>query len=908
MHRLPPAARAAALLVSCLVLHACAGLRPSSGSDTQPVTQLPRTVRPLHYDVALAPDPQALRFDAQVAIAIEVLQPTRSITLHAAGLVIRKVGLSGTLEDEAGAGAATTTLDEAAQTATFTFERTIQPGRYLLVVEYSGSIATQPFGLFAIDYDTDAGPRRALYTQLQTADARRVLPSWDEPAWKATFTLEATVPADQTAVSNMPVAGIETLGDGLTRVRFAPTPKMSTYLLFFALGDFERIARQVDGADVGIVTRRGAGAHAAFALEASAAILREYNEYFGMPYPLPKLDNVAAPAGSQQIGAMENWGAILTFEYAILLDPTISTQADRQLVFEMAAHEISHQWFGDLVTMQWWDDLWLNEGFASWMEWRTTARLQPGWNTALSAVRTRDVAIERDALETTHPVVQPIATVEEANQAFDAITYLKGEAVVRMLEDWIGSEAWQEGVRRYLRAHTYGSTTSADLWRAMEAVTGKPVAAVARDFTLQPGVPLIRVERADCAQGSTALRLAQGEFTKDRPDKRPLAWRVPVVAAVPGAAPARALVRGEATVAVPGCGAVVVNAGQTGYYRTLYAPGPFAAILRAFAAVPAIDQLGILSDSWALGLAGLQPVSDFLSLAAATPIEADPQVWARIAGIFATLDDYYPAGADRERSRRFARARLAPVLARTGWSARSDEASAVAVLRNRLIETLGALDDAAVVAEARRRWAADASGAEPLPAALRKPVLAVVARRADAPAWDALHAAARAEKAPLVREELYRLLGSSDDPALARRALALALSGEPPATAAAEILRTVSLRHPQLTLDFVLERHDEVMALVEVPARSRFVPVLVAQASDPALAARVEQYAAERLAADARGDAQAAAANVRYRARVRTTRLPEIDAWLSARETEGAAPPAPAAGVTRTDRRPRPPA
>ena len=378
---------------------------------------------------------------------------------------------------------------------------------------------------------------------MAVADARRVLPSWDEPGFKTTFTLQATVPTGQMAVSNMPVASRTDLGAGRTRVSFLPTPKMSTYLLFFSMGDFDRLTATTDGTEIGVVTQAGLSSQAAFALESSRRVLAEYNQYFGSPYPLPKLDNVAAPGSSMFYSAMENWGAIFTFEYAILLDPSISTQADRQDAFETAAHEIAHMWFGNLVTMKWWDDLWLNEGFASWLGGRTTEKLHPEWNTRLTAVNSREQAMSRDALATTHPVVQRVTSVEQAIQAFDAISYLKGEAVLRMLEDYVGSDAWRAGVQRYINAHRYGSTVSQDFWRAIEDASGKPITAVAHDFTLQPGIPLIRVDESACKAGRTHLRLSQAEFSKDRPDRKPLSWRVPVIArAIDGRQDVRTLV------------------------------------------------------------------------------------------------------------------------------------------------------------------------------------------------------------------------------------------------------------------------------------------------------------------------------------------------------------------------------
>jgi len=468
-----------------------------------------------------------------------------------------------------------------------------------------------------------------------------------DPGFAVDGVIEATVPAGQMAIGNMPVASRVDLGNGLARVKFQTTPKMSTYLVFFGLGDFERATATSDGTEIGVVTQKGKTDESAFALESGKAVLHEYNDYFGVPYPLPKLDNVASPGRAESTGAMENWGAIYTFEYWSLLDPSISTQDDRQEVFNTAAHEIAHQWFGNLVTMRWWDDLWLNEGFASWMSQRAQETMHPEWNPALFPVFARERAMALDAAASTHPVVRHIETVEQAAQAFDAITYEKGEAVIRMLEGWIGPDAWRGGVRRYIKAHAYGNAVSDDLWRSMEsAAPDKPVTAIAHDFTLQSGVPLIRVDEASCRNGDTEVRLTQAEFTKDRPHKTPLRWRVPVTAQTLGGASARMLVSGgDVNFSVPGCGTLVVNAGQRGYYRTLYAPAPFGAIRRGADRLDPVDALGVLGDTYALGLAGLQPVTDFLDLATAMPTDADPYLWAAITGKLGELNAYYRGDA-----------------------------------------------------------------------------------------------------------------------------------------------------------------------------------------------------------------------------------------------------------------------
>ena len=440
-----------------------AGDSPAAAAATAEVTtQLPRTARPSHYAIEVTPHADKLAFDGKIAIDIEVLEPTDRIVLQAVDMSFA----NSTLAKAGGKPmTATVSVDAATQTASFAFDKPLAPGKYVLATDYTGKIGTQANGLFALDYRTESGEKRGLYTQFENSDARRFIPSWDEPDFKATFDLAVNAPAGQMVVSNMPVASEKDLGNGMKRVAFQTSPKMSTYLLFLAVGDFERATLAgPGGTEIGVIAQAGKVDQARFALEASRDVLEEYNDYFGVPFPLPKLDNIAAPGRSQFFSAMENWGAIFTFEYSLLLDPTISNVSDQQRVFTVAAHEIAHQWFGDLVTMAWWDDLWLNEGFATWMEGRTTRKLHPEWDIDnVDAAYTSRGAMGRDAYATTHPIVQHVATVEQASQAFDGITYGKGSAIIGMLEDYVGSDAWRDGVRSYIRKRAYGNAVTDDL-------------------------------------------------------------------------------------------------------------------------------------------------------------------------------------------------------------------------------------------------------------------------------------------------------------------------------------------------------------------------------------------------------------------------------------------------------------
>ena len=875
-------AAAIAVALAAVAVPSFAQSAPAAASIAEVTTQLPRTARPVHYQVDITPHAEQMRFDGKVSIDIDVLSATDTLVLQAAALEFQ----SGQLR-AAGKGKpmlARISVDADAQTASFAFDKPLVPGRYTLSVDYRGTINTQANGLFALDYPTEAGSKRALFTQFENSDARRFIPSWDEPGFKATFDLTLTVPSAQMAVSNMPAASSRELGNGLKQVVFQTTPKMSTYLLFMSAGEFERSTISGDnGTEIGVVVPAGKLSQAQFALEASRDVIAEYNDYFGVPYPLPKLDNVAAPGGSQFFSAMENWGAIFTFEYALLLDPAVSSVSDKQAVFSIAAHEIAHQWFGNLVTMAWWDDLWLNEGFATWMEGRTTRKLHPEWDlNNVDAAMTSRGAMGRDAMATTHPIVQHVATVEQASQAFDGITYGKGAAVISMFEDYVGSDAWRDGVRSYVRAHAYGNAVTDDLWREIaKAAPDKQFVDVAHDFTLQPGIPLIRSASA-CLDGKTRVTLEQGEYTIDRKDKSPLRWRVPVTLRGADGKDVRTLVDGSATVELPGCaGPVLVNAGQKGYYRTLYSPTQFKALSDGFERLPVVDQLGVMMDASAMAAVGLQPEADTLDLTAKVATDAPPDLWQRVSSTLGGLDELFEGDATRQAAfRKYAYARLRPVLASLGWDGRDGEPAQVRQLRSSLIGMLGAMDDPQVIAEARRRFNVFLTTPESLSPELRRTVLGVVARHADAATWEQLHALAKKETSSMVRDQYYKLLAQSKDVALAQRALDMALTDEPGATNGAGMISVASREHPDLAFDFAVAHRAKVETLVDGSARAGYFPHLGASADNLQMVDKIKAYADKYIAASSRRDAETAIAGIQTRVKLRAERKPQVDAWL----------------------------
>ena len=833
---------------------------------------LPSTVAPERYELRVTPNAQALSFDAQERVTLTVRTATDRIVLNAADLDFRSVALEGRDERPR------IVIDKVQQTAAFVFATPLAPGRYVLSIDYAGRIFQQASGLFALDYPgPDGAKQRALFTQFENSDARRFLPSWDEPGIRSVFALTVIAPADEMAVSNMPVTQTTPLADGRQAVRFADSPKMSSYLLFLALGDFERIHRQVGATDVGVVVRRGDTAKGEFALDAAVRLLGFYNDYFATPYPLPKLDLIAGPGRSQFFAAMENWGAIFYFDYALLLDPKLSTENDRQQVFVTVAHEMAHQWFGDLVTMAWWDDLWLNEGFASWMENKATNHFHPEWNIWLQTKAGEQGAMQLDARVGNHPVITPIYDVFAAGNAFDSITYQKGHAVIRMIESYVGENAFRAGVRRYMADHAYGNTVSDDFWSEIDKVAPRKITAMAHDFTLQGGVPLIRA-----ASDATGVRLTQARFGADPVSRKARSWRTPVRVSNNGAA-----WEGVVSAAVPAritakpASAILINAGQTGYFRSGYSADLWNRLLPEFPRTAPEDQAGLLYDSLALGEAGLAPMTNFLQLARRAQDATDPIVLQIFANQLDQLNGYYDRQPGEQAWHRFARARLRPVLERIGWDAKPGEPDNNALLRRSLIGTLGRLDDPDIIAEARRRFAASLRDPGTLQGAQRLAVLRIVAAHADASAWDQLHSLARAATDVTDRSRLYANLGSARDTALADKALALALGGEPSPTDIPDILRAVAAVDPDKAFAFALLHRKAIEQVLEPAVRVSYFGNLAEGSRDPAMLVRLQAFSAT-VPNSTRGEIEKASATIRHRLSIIKLRLPEANHWLAA--------------------------
>ncbi|MEQ1618302.1 MAG: M1 family metallopeptidase [Terricaulis sp.] len=864
-----------ALLGLCLFLTA-----PSAAAQRQWIAD---GAIPLRYEISIVPDVGAATFAGEARIAVETSAPIASITLNAADLEVTAAAIDG--------AAARLAANAEAQTLTLTPRRSLRPGRHMISLVYSGKIYDEAYGLFRVSYQADGQTKRALATQFEPGDARRLAPMWDQPNRRAVFSVSVTAPSDQMAVSNMPVARTANAGAGMTRTTFADTPSMASYLLFLAVGDFERVTRDVDGVELGVVVRRGQTGRVNEALAAGEQSLRYFTEYFGIRYPLPKLDMIGVP-GAGGFGAMENWGAILYFDQYLLVDAN-SSEAERQNVFSIVAHEIAHQWFGNLVTMDWWDDLWLNEGFASWMAAKATEAVHPDWRPWLAQMSDGTAtAMALDARAGTHPIIQTVNTIDEANLAFDSITYEKGLAVIRMLEAYVGEEGFRRGVRDYLNAHAYGNARTEDLWSAVQAASGQPVLDIARGFTQQVGFPVLSVASADCARepSNTRINIAQRRFALDSASRTEERWSIPVVARRLGAAPVEAVLPAAANAAIevgPACGPYLVNAGQSGFFRVLYDRPNLSRLIAAMPTLAPEDQLGLLLDYWTFGRSGDAPFTDYLDLMSAAPPDAHPMVVSDTANSLLALANYSKDRPGREAVESFARRILAPHLARLGWDVRTGEAPGDTLLRSQLIGALGTLRDADVIAEARRRVRAAGSDASALPASIRNAIIGVYAYNADARDYEDMLSRARAANDFVDQRRLYVRLAGARDPALATRTLQLALREEIPRQLRTQVIAAAAGEHPRLGWDFLKDNRAAIEPLLDPLQRLEYPAAIAAGSADVSIAAELEAYARD-FPPGARASVDSAIATIRLRGQTVSERMPAVEAWISARETQPA--------------------
>ncbi len=740
--------------------------------------RLDPAIRPDGYDLHLEPDLESGTFRGEVRIELTIARARRAITLHAAGLEIARA----TIASEGSVSLLRVKrrpLDEAV-TLTSPHEHA---HRAILSVSFSGKLGSHLRGLYA----AAAEGRRYAFTQLEAADARRMFPCFDEPSFKARFRISVTTREGDAVVSNGAVESEEPLGDGRRTVRFVKTPTLSTYLLALAVGPLEASAvRQLGSTGIRVWHVPGKGRLTEFGLEAAAQALSRLEDYFGIPYPYGKLDLVAVP--DFEAGAMENAGAVFFRETLLLLDPATASLAERKRAAEVIAHELAHMWYGDLVTMAWWDDLWLNEAFATWMAYKVVDDWRPDWRMWQGYEHDRAGALALDALANTHPIYAPVRSVAEATENFDAITYEKGAAVVRMLEHYLGADAFRAGVRIYMQRHREQNAVAADLWRALEEASGREVARVAQAWIEKPGFPLVSLRR----EGRSKLRVHQQRFFSDprvAAARRRASWPLPLVVKRPGAdgdEVDRFLVDGASRTVTLGARRsppwLYGNAAAGGFYRVRHEPRDHEALVGRFAGVLSpVERLALVGDQWALVRAARATIESFLDVVDALGAETDYDVLDGLAGPLGILDDQVVEGSLQERLRSWIARRFGGQLDALGWTAGPGESDSERLRRAAVLRLVGSVaEDPRVVAEARTRleaYLADRSSLEPN---LADAVVSICARQGSQALYERYREAVTGSPTPQERRRFLLNLASFRTPALVHRTLEATLGADVP--------------------------------------------------------------------------------------------------------------------------------
>jgi alanyl aminopeptidase len=746
--------------------------------------RLPGTATPQRYSVALRIDPSRPRFSGVTTIQIDVPRPTSYVVLHGRDLsVTRAVAAVGSAEVPATVTTRTSRGGVAPEELVLTFPRTLPAGPAAIEIDYDAPFAADLAGLYRVEEDG----RSYAYTQFEAVDARRAFPCFDEPGFKTAYDVSITAPRGLTALANAPERSHADGPDGMVVHTFQTSPPLPSYLVAFAVGDFDVVEGQKEPFPIRVVTTKGRGPLAALALDVASALIARLGEYFDFRYPYAKLDLVAVPDLSA--GAMENPG-LVTFRHGLLLlDPRRATIAARRLQAEVIAHEFAHQWFGDLVTIAWWDDLWLNEGFATWAEAKMVDEWRPTFGASIGQISSVQQVMDTDALHSARAVRQAVRSTSEALEAFDGITYDKGAAVLRMLEAWLSPETFRRGVQHYVRENAWKNARAEDLFKALDYVSAQTVGKLASDFLDHPGVPEVIATWTCGGNGGSKLELRESEW---RPlgggGEPPRTWTLPVCIESDAQKTKSCFTLGAEPITrdLPGCPTwVYPNAAQAGYYRFVVDRAALLALARASRSFDATDRLGLVSNAWAGVRQGAIGPGVLLDLLPAFDGEMERHVVEQIVAVLQGIDQALVQEEARPAFRKYVTARLMGKKRSLGWDAPAPAARGVkddderALTRRSVLWAMGEIaDDEGTLEEAdgyAKRWLRDPTSVSGDIAAIALPLAsktAGVARLME------LRAAARSAKTPEERTIAIRAMGSFDDEVVLRKALNLTLTDE----------------------------------------------------------------------------------------------------------------------------------
>jgi aminopeptidase N len=754
--------------------------------------RLPDGIVPRHYDLTFTPNLETATFTGQETIDVQVVKPGPAITLNAAELEIQEASVTQGEKTQA----AQASFQPEKEQVTLTLADPLEAGPASIHIKFSGVLNDKLRGF----YLAKTRLRRYAVTQFESTDARRAFPSFDEPALKATFDIMLIVDTADAAISNgRLMADVSGPGADKHTLKFSISAKMSTYLVAMAVGDFQCSESSADNIPIRVCGTPDKKPLQAAALRYAGEILKYYNQYYGIPYPFGKLDVVGVP--DFEAGAMENTGAIFYRESLLFIDDNHASVRTHQDVFEALAHEMAHQWFGDLVTMKWWDNIWLNEGFATWMALKPSQALHPEWNAALDAVGETNDALLADALESTHPIRVRAETPDEINELFDAISYQKGAAVLRMVESYVSPDVFRRGVNAYLRKFQYSNASAEDFWSTLSETSGRLVDKIMPPFVNQPGEPLVTVKAACVTPPAQAVTTSKRKrsrrpiqphpkteitltqqrlFSDGHADKSNQSWLIPVCIKAGDSKPfCQLLGEHKQVVPVVGCSPwVFANAGAVGYYRTQYDADDFkklsAAVLTGLS--PA-ERVSLVQDEAALVRAGQEKVGAFLDLVSALSSDQERLVVESFDSPLQVIDDHLADGANREAYHAWIRSSFRPMMAKLGWKPEAGESEETHTLRALVVAILGGIgEDPDAIRQATQVSRQYLQNPSAVDASLARNTLEVAAHFGDAALFDEYLAALQHMQSP---EQFYNVgyaLVEFRDPHLVERTLQLAVS------------------------------------------------------------------------------------------------------------------------------------
>ena len=776
--------------------------------DPESTFRLPRSVTPSRYELVVAPDLEAETFAGRISVDVRVHEPVTEVVLNALELELANARL---VDGNRAIEVSKIRVDPEAQRAHLELSEEAAAGDWRLELSFTGRMNPRLTGFYLSTYEQDGVTHRIGSTHFESTDARRAFPCWDEPDLKAVWSVTLEIPEGLTGLSNAPEVGREAIDGGRVRIRFADTIPMSSYLVAYVVGRLE-LTHVVDAG--GVPTRvahvPGRGELAGFALDVGRFSVEWFADYYGTPYPDAKIDHVAVPDFAQ--GAMENLGCITYREHVLLVDPEQATHQELLDVAETVAHELAHMWFGDLVTMRWWNGIWLNEAFATFMSWLCVDAYRPEWRVWSTFQRLRSTAFEVDALQSTRAVEYPVRSPDDASGMFDTLTYTKGGAVLRMLEQWLEPERFRDGIRRYLRDHAYGNTETTDLWDAIEAESGEPVRRIMDAWIYQPGYPSIAV-----ARDGDEVVFRQRRFAPGSPEDT-TTWPVPLIV--------RQAHRGEARVdrvlverdgfrlpMLHPDALVVGNAESVSFVRTWYDEELQERLRdRAGEELSPFERYQLVDDTWAGVLAASAPVAAFLDLARGLEDESELAVWQSIVAGLAWCERFVE-GPTRERLRTFVRRLLAPTMMRLGWETATGEHELERELRGLAIRALGVLGgDPGTIAQAREVGSEAGSGGDVDPS-VAAAAIAVVATNGDAAEYERYRRLAKSMRTPQEQERYLFALARFPEVDLAERTLEAALSDDVRSQDAPFLISSMignNREHGERAFRFAAEHWDEI--------------------------------------------------------------------------------------------------